>query len=393
MGITPTGATQESRSRTRSFLRVLWALTRAEFREAIMLKAVPDRVLVVDAEPGVREAIETYLTHRGFEVLTAGFGEEALGILARQKISCMLADGRLFGTGSGELLSRSLERDPNLAVLVMNSNGDVSDAVQYLQYGAMDYLKKPIDLAQVEAALQRALRRRAELIRERGVARLLKEEVVNLGAELARERAKVKGLSIATLEALVAVVEARDPWFTGHSRRVAQLAASIAAEIGRTDEEVEQVRRAGLLHDIGMISVPEGLLSKEGPLTPSEFEAIKRHAMVGGQILAPIPHLSGVSAFVRGHHERWDGKGYPDGLEGESIPWGARMIGAAEIYDALATARPYREQLTPELAVERMHELIGTVLAPQVHKALATVVERGKALVFVDEDRSKEPSL
>lgn len=351
---------------------------------------VPERVLVLDAEPAVREAIETHLTHRGYEVLTAGFGEEALGILARQKIACMLADARLFGTGNGELLSRSLERDPNLAVLVLSGRADVNDAVQYLQYGAMDYLAKPLDLAQLEAAVQRALRRRAELARERGITRLLKEEVINLGAQLAREQAKVKGLAVATLEALVAVVEARDPWFTGHSRRVAQLAASIAAEIGRSDEEVEQVRRAGLLHDIGMIAVPEGLLSKQGPLTPSEFEEMKRHSTVGSQILAPLPHLNAVSSFVRGHHERWDGKGYPDGLAGETIPWGARLIGAAEIYDALATARPYKEQLTPELAVERMHGLIGTVLAPDVHTALAAVVDRGKALVFVDEERSRE---
>jgi putative two-component system response regulator len=359
-----------------------------------MLKvSVPDRVLVVDAEPGVRDAIESHLTHRGFEVLTAGFGEEALGILARQKISCMLADARLFGTGNGELLSRSLERDPNLAILVLSARADVRDAVQYLQYGAFDYLAKPLDLPQLEAALQRALRRRAELIRERGLARLLKEEVVNLGAELARERSKVKGLAVATLEALVAVVEARDLWFAGHSRRVAQMAASIAAVTGRSDEEVEQIRRAGLLHDIGMIAVPEGLLSKQGPLTPAEFEEMKRHAVVGSQILALLPHLSGVSAFVRGHHERWDGQGYPDGLAGEAIPWGARVIGAAEIYDALATARPYREQLTPELAVERMRELIGTVLAPEVHRAIASVVEWGNALVFVDDERSKEPSL
>lgn len=359
-----------------------------------MLKAsVPERVLVVDADPAFREVLESHLTHRGYEVLTAGFGEEALGILTRHKISCMVADARLFGTASGELLSQSTERDPNLAVLVLSSRADVSDAVQYLQYGAMDYLAKPVDLAQLEAALQRALRRRAELCRERGITRLLKEEVITLGAELARERAKVKGLAVATLEALVAVVEARDPWFSGHSRRVAQLAASLAAETGRSDEDVEQVRGAGLLHDIGMISVPEGLLSKQGPLTPAEFEQIKHHTTVGSQILTPLPHLSGVGAFVRAHHERWDGKGYPDGLAGEAIPWGARLIGAAEIYDALATARPYREQLTPELAVERMHELRGSVLAPAVHEALAAVVDRGKALVFLDDERSKEPTL
>ena len=354
---------------------------------------VPDRILVVDGEPAMREAIEAHLTHRGYEVLTARNGEEALGMLARQKISCMLADPGLFGTPSGELLSRSLVRDPNLAIVVTSCSGDLEEAVHYLQYGALGFLKKPIDLSHLEAALQRALRRRAELTRERGMTRLLKEEVVNLGAELARERAKVKGLTVATLEALVAVVEARDPWFAGHSLRVAQLAASIAAKHGRTDEDVEQVRQAGLLHDIGMIAVPEGLLSKEGPLTPAEFEEMKRHTIVGSQILTPLPHLNGVSSFVRGHHERWDGKGYPDGLAGEAIPWGARLIAAAEIYDALATSRPYREQLAPELAVERMHGMIGSVLAPEVHKALAAVVESGAALVFVADEHSKELTL
>jgi putative nucleotidyltransferase with HDIG domain len=354
---------------------------------------VPDRILVVDQDAAVRRDVETHLTHRGYEVLTAASGEEALGILARQKIVGMVAEGRLSGTPEGELISRALTRDPNLAILVSSSDCTVEDAVHFLQYGAMDYLPKPLDPAQLEAALQRALRRRSELVRDRGMTRLLKEEVVNLGAELARERAKVKGLSIATLEALVAVVEARDPWFAGHSLRVAQLAASIAAKTGRSDEEVELVRQAGLLHDIGMIAVPEGLLSKEGPLTPAEFDEMKRHTVVGSQILAPLPNLGGLAAFVRGHHERWDGKGYPDGLSGEAIPWGARLIAAAEVYDALATARPYREQLTPELAVERMHDLIGSVLAPEVHQALAAVVESGAALIFVADERSKEWSL
>jgi HD-GYP domain-containing protein (c-di-GMP phosphodiesterase class II) len=171
------------------------------------------------------------------------------------------------------------------------------------------------------------------------------------------------------------------------------MSASIAAEMGRNDEEIEQVRHAGLLHDIGMIAVPEGLISKEGPLTPSEFEAIKRHTIVGSEILSPLPHLGVVNGFVRGHHEHWDGKGYPDGLAGEAIPWGARIIGAAEVYDALTSARPYRDQLAPELAVERMQGLIGTVLGPEAHRALAAVVERGAALVFVADERSKELSL
>lgn len=354
---------------------------------------VPDRILVVDDEPKARKSVEVHLTERGYEVLTAASGEEALKVLARQKIACMIAESRVFGTARGELLSRSLSQDPHLAIIVLSSLPDVADAVHYLQYGAMGYLAKPLDLPSVEAAVQRALRRRIELIEERGASRLLKEEVVKLSAELARERGKVEDLAVATLEALVCVVEARDSWFAGHSLRVAQMAASIAAELGRTDEEVEIVRKAGLLHDIGMISVPEDLLGKAGSLSPPEFEVVKRHSVVGAQILGRLPHLAHVSAFVRSHHERWDGQGYPDGLTGDAIPWGARLIGAAEVYDAFTTARPYREQLTPELAVERMHAMSGTVLAPEVHRALGAVVDRGRALVFVDEERGREPGL
>jgi HD-GYP domain-containing protein (c-di-GMP phosphodiesterase class II) len=120
---------------------------------------------------------------------------------------------------------------------------------------------------------------------------------------------------------------------------------------------------------------------------------MKRHTVVGFEILAPLPHLGSVSSFVRGHHERWDGKGYPDGLAGEAIPWGARLIAAAEIYDALTTARPYHEQLAPELAVERMRGLIGSVLAPEVYQVLTAMVESGAALVFVADEQSKEWNL
>jgi putative two-component system response regulator len=359
-----------------------------------MLKAaLPERILIVDDGPEARASLEAHLKLRGYDVLTASSGLEAQAILVRQKIGCMIVETRLFGASGGEFLSRSLTRDASLAVLVLSSRPDVTDAVHYLQYGALDYLPKPLDPPVVEAAVERALRRRTELTHERAGARLLKEELVSLGAELARERTKVEDLSVATLESLVRVVEARDPWFAGHGLRVAQLAASIAAELGRTDEEVETVRRAGLLHDIGMICVPEELMGKQGPLTGEEFEQIKRHVLVGSQILAPLSNLRLVGGFIRSHHERWDGQGYPDALAGEAIPWGARLIGAAEVYDAFTTARPYRDQLTPEMAVEKMHGLIGTVLAPEVHHALSAVVERGRALVFLDEERAREPGL
>jgi len=113
---------------------------------------------------------------------------------------------------------------------------------------------------------------------------------------------------------------------------------------------------------------------------------VQQHVIIGSQILAPLPHLEHIIAMVRSHHERWDGTGYPDGLRGDSIPIGARIIGAAEVYDALCSSRPYQEKISPEQAVDRIKELTGTVLDPTVFDALAAVVARRNTLVFLDDD-------
>jgi HD-GYP domain-containing protein (c-di-GMP phosphodiesterase class II) len=150
------------------------------------------------------------------------------------------------------------------------------------------------------------------------------------------------------------------------------------------------VRLAGRLHDIGMICLGDGILSKEGPLTAAEFEQVKRHVLIGHQILDPLPQFGMVSLFVRSHHERWDGSGYPDRISEQEIPWGARLIGAAEIYDALTTTRPYRKSVSPEEAVEGMRSLTGKMICPLVFSALADVVSRREALVFLDHHHADE---
>ena len=114
---------------------------------------------------------------------------------------------------------------------------------------------------------------------------------------------------------------------------------------------------------------------------------MKQHPVIGAEILAPLTHLGEVIRFVRSHHERWDGKGYPDGLDGSAIPIGARIIGVVEIYDALTTSRPYQEKMVPEQAVERLRDLVGSVVDPSVHRALQAVVARREALVFLDDSR------
>jgi putative nucleotidyltransferase with HDIG domain len=342
-------------------------------------------VLVVDDEEPIRNALKKFLTQQQFEAYTAASGDEALDQLRRHKVALMLCDIRMPGTSGVDLVPQALEIEPDLAILMLSAVNDATSAALCMQRGAMDYLTKPIELADLGRAVQRALKRRDTLLENRELNRWLKEEVTTRTAELHRSRQKLERISVATLEALVNALEAKDPYMRGHSARVADLSATIAAQLGMSDEEVEHVRVGGRLHDVGKIGTREAVLNKEGPLTPEEFEHVQQHVVIGSQILAPLPHLEGIIAMVRSHHERWDGTGYPDGLRGEEIPIGARIIGAAEVYDALCSSRPYQEKLSPDQAVGRIAELAGTVLDPKVFEALAAVVGRRRTLVFLDD--------
>jgi putative two-component system response regulator len=343
------------------------------------------QLLVVDDEEPIRNALKKFLMQQQFEVYAAGSGEEALQQLRRHRIALMLCDIRMPGTSGVDLVPQAIEIEPDLAILMLTAVNDATSAALCMQRGAMDYLTKPIELADLGRAVQRALKRREMLLENRQLNQWLKEEVTTRAAELQRERMKLERISVATLEALVNALEAKDPYMRGHSARVADLAATIAHQMGMPDEDVEIVRIAGRLHDIGKIGTRESVLNKQGALTPEEFEHVKQHVIIGSQILAPLTHLGDIIGAVRSHHERWDGTGYPDGLRGEEIPHGARIIGAAEVYDALCTSRPYQDRLTPEQAVERMADLSGTALDPKVYGGLSTVVARRRTLVFLDE--------
>ncbi len=350
--------------------------------------AGPVPVLVVDDEEPIRTALKKYLVQQQFEVYTAASGEEALEQLRRHKIGLMLCDIRMPGTSGVDLVPQAIEVEADLAILMLTAVNDATSAALCMQRGAMDYLTKPIELADLGRAVQRALRRRDMLLENRHLNQWLKEEVTTRTAELQREQLRLGRISTATLEALVNALEAKDPYLRGHSARVADLSATVAAEVGLSDEEVEEVRVAGRLHDIGKIGTREAVMGKQGPLTPDEYEHIKQHVVIGSQILAPLTHLGPIIGYVRSHHERWDGTGYPDGLRGEAIPIGARVIGAAEVYDALSTSRPYQEKLSPDDAVARIAELSGTVLDPKVFEALRAVVARRRTLVFLDDGTS-----
>jgi diguanylate cyclase (GGDEF)-like protein/putative nucleotidyltransferase with HDIG domain len=173
-------------------------------------------------------------------------------------------------------------------------------------------------------------------------------------------------LHLATIEALALAIDAKDQTAQSHIRRVQVYATSIARGLGMSDTEIQGVKTAALLHDIGKLAVPEHILSKPGPLTQEEFQKIRVHPQVGAEIISAVPFPYPVAPLILSHHERWDGKGYPQGLKGEEIPLGARILSVVDYYDALTSDRPYHKAMTPEAAMALLQQEAGRALDPQV---------------------------
>ena len=193
-------------------------------------------------------------------------------------------------------------------------------------------------------------------------------------AEIERRHAEERqGLLLGTVAALVSAIDAKDTYTRGHSERVAWLSKSLAQTIDLDEEVVNQVHICGLVHDIGKIGIPEAILRKPGKLTDEEFSYIKTHPVIGEKILRDVPQLLEVLPGVRSHHERWDGKGYPDGLEGEATPLFGRILGIADAFDAMCSSRAYRKALIRQEVLDEIKACAGTQFDPKLAAAFLKI--------------------
>jgi diguanylate cyclase (GGDEF)-like protein len=183
--------------------------------------------------------------------------------------------------------------------------------------------------------------------------------------------------NLATIEALAAAVDAKDPGTHGHSQRVSAYAAAIAQALQLPTSAIARIRLAGLVHDVGKISIPEAILTKAGPLTPEEGALVRQHPEIGEQLLAAVPFLREILPAVRHHHERWDGRGYPDGLVGAAIPRDAAILAVADAFDVLTSSRTYRPALPLHEAHRRLREESGTRFDPRIVTAVEQALADG----------------
>lgn len=338
-------------------------------------------VLIVDDEPQLRRVLSRLMLSDGFEVDEATNGKEALAALQRRAATLVLSDLYMPELDGMELLRETRARHPDTAVIMITAVTDVSTAVHCLSLGAMDYITKPFHLEEVRARVRQALERRRLLLENKDYQERLEERV-------AQQAHRLEQLFLASVQSLADALEVKDKYTHGHSVRVALYSVAIAKRLGLTSDAVQDIELGGRVHDIGKIGVREAVLNKAGPLTDEEYAHVMTHPMVGWRILQPLlREMPRALNVVRSHHERFDGRGIPDGLTGDQIPIEARIAAVADTFDAMTSARPYRPGLAIDAALTEIRRCSGTQLCPQVAAAFLALVEEGTLNEIMTEQR------
>jgi putative two-component system response regulator len=305
--------------------------------------------LVVDDDPAIVELLRSHLAAE-FDVVATTDPWRANELARVRRFDVYLYDISMEPLPGLELLLLTLASSPDAPVVLMTGEPTIERAVEALRTGATDLLLKPLRFDSIAATLHGAIAK-------------------------ARGRRRDGGMRIAAVhDALTRAVEAKDPTTSGHGDRVRHLCSTVGRAIGLSRRELEILDTAAALHDIGKIGVPDAVLCKPGSLTPGEFELIKKHPEVGGRILEPIPGMDEVRRCVVEHHERWDGKGYPNGTAGREISTPGRVLILAEVFDALAHARSYKPAW-PRAQIETFFvERAGTHFDPELSVSFLDLV-------------------
>jgi len=320
-------------------------------------------ILVVEDDAANRLLLTTILGNEGYSTVTAADGEAGLRAAREHDPDAVILDIGLPALDGLEVtrLLRAREATRTLPVILLTARASMADMIQGLDAGADDFISKPFQREELLARIRSAVRMRRAV----------------LGMETAR----------SVVAALAGAVEAKDASTNAHCERLARLAAGIGRRASFDDLEQEALAYGALLHDVGKIGIPEAILHKPGQLNAQEWTVLRRHPEIGERICRPLGSSSRFLPIVRHHHERWDGGGYPDGLAGELIPVGARIVGVVDAFDAMTHDRPYRAARSTGDALDEIRREAGRQFDP----GLASLfIENVEAMDTLDEIPSAE---
>jgi putative nucleotidyltransferase with HDIG domain len=322
--------------------------------------AAPFHVLIVDDEPQVCSLLREGLSRAGLRCRATCEPAQAKELLTTSRVPVLVTDIAMPALSGFELLAHAERTNPDCKVILITGVSKREYLAAALHLGAYDYFQKPFSITELAETVCRAA------TGGRGPASLSIRAARAIQCQM-----QAGQTSLDSINALVHAVEAKDPFTRRHSEHVTHYAVSLARFIRLPEQEVESIRIAALLHDIGKIGVPDDVLTKPGPLSDSEFAQVKIHPEIGARIIASISLLAREARLVRYHHERWDGSGYPEGLAGEDIPLGARVIHVADAIDAMLMERTYRGAYSLEQMLAELKRCSGTQFDPALAAAAA----------------------
>ncbi|MCK4993569.1 MAG: response regulator [Candidatus Omnitrophica bacterium] len=307
-------------------------------------------ILVVDDEQAILDSFSKTFAQEGYQVIQAKNWGEAHLHIKRQQFNIIIADVKLSDIEFSQMIENIKEENKYAYIIISAGFSDIDAAMKSLRHGAHDYLSKPFDPADIVTTMRK---------------------IVD------KQRLQVDNLQLFdTIKVLALALDARDHYTHGHSQQVTEYAVDIAREMELSFKEVDIIRDAGILHDIGKIGIADVILLKPGRLTDEEYTEIKKHPVIGKKILEPVHCLADKIPLIYHHHERIDGGGYPDGLEGDNIPLGARILAVADAYQAMTSDRPYRKALPALIAIEELKRFKSRQFDPNIVDVFLRVLRR-----------------
>ncbi len=347
-------------------------------------------ILIVDDDEFLLKTIVRSLSKENYDVLVAQGSEEALKVLSSTPTRVVVSDMRMPGMSGLEFLAVVRERWPRIMRLMFTADDRAVTASQAVNNAEVyRFLTKPFHIEELSEAIYQALsysyleeekERLVRTVEEQN--RVLLETNVHLEKTVAERTQDLRLSYLATVIALSEAVEAKDPYTRGHSERVASMAAEIARAMGFDERRIEEIHLASLLHDVGKIGVPENILQKPGPLTQEEFMTIKLHPGIGAKIVKPVLYPADIIPMIHQHHEWFGGGGYPQGLKGDEIVIGARILQVADTIDAMGSERPYRKPFMPERIMEELARFSGIQFDPEVIAVVGELYRKNGSSLF-----------
>ena len=331
--------------------------------------AKKDNILVVDDDKMNLAIVHKMLGIR-YDVTCVSSGMDAISYLNNNVPDMILLDLHMPEMSGLEVLEKIREQDKlsDIPVVFLTADNDRKTEIDIFKAGAMDFIQKPFI---AEVVIQRISR----ILELYHYQKSLQQEVDRKTAELRESNRKVTNVLSQMIMALGSAIDAKDAYTNGHSERVARYSGELARRMGKSTQEINDIYYIGLLHDIGKIGIPDYIINKAGKLTEEEYELIKNHPNIGADILSSITEMPGISFGAHWHHERFDGKGYPDGLAGEDIPEVARIICVADAYDTMTSKRVYRDVLPQKIARDEILKGRGTQFDPVIADYMLEMID------------------